>query len=434
MKGHDVESAVLGAVMLRNDCFHEISGLLTVDCFTSRVHREIWAAIRDRIVAGEPADVITLGETNPGIVNQVLDITASAFSAANVLTYARMVREGWRRREAMRIGQEMLQAVREAEDGAVDRAIGALLNLNAQASECEFTGKQLLRMANEAVSEAFNNGGKLPGITTGLTKLDELTGGLHKGDLFVVGARPAMGKTAWLVNMAEAAAKAGHRVGVFTAEQPAVQIGLRRASLLSGVSATTLRNGRLDDEQWSRFNTIGNFVDRQMWFYDRAAVSIDELVGVARKWKHTHNVEALYVDYVQRIQHHEKAMPRHERVGDIAITLKNLARDLGIPVVALSQVKASVEQKTDKRPLSGDLANSDELTREADEIVMLYRDEVYNRDTVDKGIAELLVEKNRHGPTGFLKCAFVGETMRFADLDIASEYSGNPDDYMDAPV
>ena len=416
MKAHDAESAVLGAVMIRNDCFHEVSSLLSVDCFTSRVHRDIWACIRDRILAGEPADIITLAESNPGIVNDVLDITNTAFSTGNVLAYARIVRENWRRREAMRIGQEMMQSVRDSEEGAVDRAIGALLNLNSQVIECEYTGKQVLRMANEAVSAAYANEGKLPGITTGLTKLDDLTGGLHKGDLFIVGARPAMGKTAWLVNMAEAAAKAGHRVGIFTAEQPAVQIGVRRAALLSGVSAKTLRNGKLTEEDWTRFSTIGQYVDRQMWFYDRAGVSIDELVGVARKWKHTHDIEAIYVDYVQRIQHHEKNMPRHERVGDIAVTLKNLGRDLNIPIVAMSQVKASVEREVDKRPHAGDLANSDELTREADEIVMLYRDEVYNRETQDQGIAELLVEKNRHGPTGFLKCAFVGETMRFADL------------------
>lgn len=416
MSQFDAESAVLGAILLRNESFHEVASLLSVDCFTSRLTQNIWTAVRDCILAGEPADAITIGENYPGLVNDVMDLASSTPSSRNVLAYAKIVRENWRRREALRIGSEMIQAVRDAEDGAVDRAIGALLGLNAAVTECEYTGKQILKLAVDAVSKAYNAGGKLPGITTGLANLDELTGGLHKGDLFVVGARPAMGKTAWLVNMAEAAAKAGHRVGVFTAEQPGVQIGLRRASLLTGVPAATLRNGSLDGSQWSDFGGVANFVDRPMWFYDRAGVSIDELVGVARKWKHAHDIEAIYVDYVQRIQHHDSRLPRHERVGDIAVTLKNLARDLDIPVVALSQVKASVEKEKDKRPRAGDLANSDELTREADEIVMLYRDEVYNRDTADRGIAELLVEKNRHGPDGFLKCAFVGETMRFADL------------------
>lgn len=412
-----MEQAVLGAVIVVNTSFHDVAAMLSSEMFTTRVNRRVWDTLRDRILAGEPADLFTLGAACPEIEREVFELTQTHASAANIVAYAKVVRENWRSREATRIGLEMVSDVRNAEEGAVDRAIAALLNLNSTVTECEYTGKQVLKLALDAAQKAYYSDGVLPGITTGLTKLDELTGGLHNGDLFVIGARPAMGKTAFLVNMAEAAARAGKRVGVFTAEQPASQIGVRRMSLLSNVPATAMRSGKIDEEQWTKIsNGVVAANERQMWFYDRAAVSIDELVGVARKWRHTHGVEVLYIDYAQRIRHHDTKLPRHERVGDIAVTLKNLARDMQIPVVLLSQVKASVEQATDKRPHAGDLANSDELTREADEIVMLYRDEVYNRDTQDRGIAELLVEKNRHGPDGFLKCAFIGETMRFADL------------------
>lgn len=213
----------------------------------------------------------------------------------------------------------------------------------------------------------------------------------------------------------EAAAAAGNRPGVISAEQPAVQMALRRLSLVSGVAATKLRNGSFEEEDWMRMQAgMAAAIPRDMWIYDRSAVTLDELIGVARKWKHTHDVGILFIDYAQRIK-----VPRAERVSEVsqvAQGMKDLARSLKIPVVCLAQVKAAVETRPNKRPTSGDLANSDELTREADQIIMLYRDEVYNMDSPDKGMAELLIEKNRHGPTGYKKVRFSQETMRFHDV------------------
>lgn len=185
---------------------------------------------------------------------------------------------------------------------------------------------------------------------------------------------------------------------------------------MSSVAASRLRSGQLEDEDWGRLqSSMGQAIARDMWIYDRSAVTLDELVGIARKWKHTHGIGCLFIDYAQRI-----TVPRADRiteVSQVARGMKNLARDLQIPVISLAQVVKGVDQRVgDKRPTAGDLANSDELTREADQILMLYRDEVYNRETQDRGIAEILIEKNRHGPTGFKKVAFLSETMRFADL------------------
>ena len=412
------EEAVLGGVMLRNEMFHEVASLLTAEHFTSPFRQRVWGALRDRILAGEPADPVTLGETLPDDFDQILNVAQNCYTGSSCVMYGQIVRENWRRREASVIAQRLMAGVRSDEDGAVDEAIGALLNLNATQTECEFTGKQALQMALEQSQEAYENGGVLPGITTGLAELDEILGGWHDSDLTIIGARPAMGKTALMIGLAEASSAAGVPTGVISAEQPANQLGIRRMALASDVGAASIRAGKIEDEGWSKI-TAGMTAakDRPIWIYDRSAITLDELFAVARKWKHAHDIGILFIDYAQRIT--VPGADRITEVSTIARGLKNLARNLQIPVVSLAQVKAAVDSRPDKRPNAGDLANSDELTREADQILMLYRDEVYAKADgreVKRGIAEILIEKNRHGPTGFKQFSFKGETMRFANL------------------
>jgi replicative DNA helicase len=409
------EEAVLAGVMARNEAFHDVCAFLTAEQFTSPLRQRLWSVIRDAILAGEPADAVTLMDALPGDAIDVMDLATNAITGSSVLVYAELVRENWRMREAAGIGQRLLMGAKGREPESVNEAIAALLSLNAEVTEHEFTGKQILNMAHKITDEAFRNGGRLPGITTGLRELDAILGGWHNSDLTIVGGRPAMGKTAFMLGLAEAAAASGRRVGIISAEQPAAQIGLRRAALASKVSATAMRAGTLQDEDWSKLTAgITSAITRLMWIYDRSAVTLDELVGISRKWKHAHGIEILFVDYAQRI-----TVPRADRITEVSLVargLKNLARDLQIPVVSLAQVVKGVDTRTDKRPTAGDLANSDELTREADQILMLYRDDVYNRDSPDPGIAEVLIEKNRHGPTGYKKFRFVPHTMAFEDL------------------
>lgn len=408
------EEAVLGGILVRNENFHDAATYLTADHFTTGLHKRLWAALRDRILAGDAADTVTVCESMPDDAADVIGIAGRCTTARSVPTYVAIVRENWRKRESAAIAQRLLAAARSGEDG-VDEAIGDLLRLNATVTEHEFTGKQAMLMAWKQAEEAWKNGGKLPGITTGLTALDDILGGWHNSDLTLIGARPAMGKTALLVNMAEAAAGAGYACGLVSAEQPAEQIGIRRLALASRVGAAAIRAGRIDDEGWSRVSAgVRERRDAPMWIHDRSALTLDELVAVARKWKHAHDLKILFIDYAQRI-----TVPGVERITEVSMVargLKNLARDLQIPVVSLAQVVKAVDNREDKRPNQGDLANSDELTREADQILMLYRDAAYHHDTPNRGVAEILIEKNRHGPTGFKKVAFLEETMTFADL------------------
>lgn len=410
------EEAVIGGLLLQNERFHDVAPIISADHFTSPQRARVFGLIRDRVLAGEDADAVTIGESSPDDFDYALHLASNVPSASSAAAYAEIVRENWRRREAVNVGLQLVASARAGEEDAVDVAAGRLLALNATVSACEYTGKQAMLQAWREVESNHASGGSLPGIPTGLNALDEILGGWHDSDLTIIGGRPAMGKTAFLGGLIEAAADAGKKPGVISAEQPAVQLALRRLALVSSVAASRLRSGQLEDEDWSRLKTgMSDAITRDMWIYDRSAVTLDELIGIARKWKHTHGIGCLFIDYAQRI-----TVPRADRiteVSQVARGMKNLARDLQIPVIALAQVVKTVDQRQgDKRPNAGDLANSDELTREADQILMLYRDEVYNRESADRGMAEILIEKNRHGPTGFKKVAFISETMRFADL------------------
>lgn len=408
------EEAVIGSLLHDNLRFHDVAGMISAAQFTNPQRARVFGAIRDRVLAGEPADVVTIGEALPDDFSYCVDVAMHTPGGSAAVTYATIVRENWRRREAVAIGLKLVSGSRESEEGAVEAAVAALMALSASVTEAEYTGKQALQQAMAQVQAAYETGGALPGITTGLDALDEILGGFHDSDLTIIGARPAMGKTALMGALAEAAADAGKRPGIISAEQPAVQMALRRLSMVSGVNASGLRAGRVDDEDWGRLTQgMANALSRDMWIYDRSAVTLDELISMARKWKHTHGIGILFIDYAQRIR--VPGADRITEVSEVARGLKNLARDLQIPVVSLAQVIKGVDNRPDKRPNQGDLANSDELTREADQIWMLYRECVYDPEA-NRTIAEILIEKNRHGPTGFKKVYFHEATMRFGNL------------------
>jgi replicative DNA helicase len=230
-----------------------------------------------------------------------------------------------------------------------------------------------------------------------------------------------MGKTALAVNFALAAGRAGHTVGLISGEQSAKQIGQRSLAIDAEVRAELMRNGQIEDSVWSLLNQAAKRLGQhRIRIYDRPAPTLDEVVRTARWWKQEFGMGLLLVDYLQRIRV-PGIRERKDEVAEVAIGLKTLARDLDLSIVCLAQVKAEVEQRTEKRPRQGDIANSDEATREADQIAFLYRDEVYNDDTEDKGVAELNVEKNRHGATGQFRIGFDAESMRFHNLDEGAE-------------
>jgi replicative DNA helicase len=425
----DAERAVIGGILLSPDAIDLVSGKLSESDFFVPAHRLIWRAACELIARGQPCDAVTLGEwfdttgesEAVGGGAYVIELASTTPSAANIASYAAIVRSKAILRRVVEVGQRLQREAMAADDGlaVADSGVRDLMELSGSQRDHDHTLAEAIKEAHREVVAAYESRGALRGITCGIERLDQRLGGFHRGDLIIFGARPSIGKTAKMMNMADAATKAGHRVGIISGEQPAVQLAQRLIAMNGPLPAEILRNGQFEEDHWSRYTqAVSNLRnERSAWVYDRSAPTLDELCRVARGWKRRHRIEALYVDYIQRIR--VPGRDRHEEVGECARTLKDLARDLDIPVISLAQVKASVDQRSDKRPDIGDLANSDELTREADIIVMLYRDEVYNPDTEDKGIAELNVEKNRHGPTGMIKCAWLGESMRFCNLEAA---------------
>jgi len=420
----EAEQAVLGALLMVPAALAKVA-LVEAD-FYRRDHRAMFRAITDLDAKGQPFDAVTLAEwaeaqgmTELIAPAYVIELASTAASAANVRAHAAIVREKAVLRQAIDIAGRITATAFAGvgAEGMLDDAIRDLMALSKSEKGCEYSLRQALRLAMEDMQEAVAAGGALRGVPTGYSRMDARLGGWHKGDLIFIGARPAMGKTALMVNLALNAARAGHSVGMISGEQSAMQIGQRSAANETRIHAEKMRNGDLDDEAWPRMTeAMREMAKHRVMIYDRSAPTLDELVRVARKWKQEHGMGILFVDYLQRIRF-PKAQNRIDEVSEVARGLKTLARDLEIPVVCLAQVKAEVDKRNDARPGLGDIANSDEATREADLIAFLYRDEVYHDDTMDRGVAELNVEKYRHGPTGKFMLRFDGQTMRFDDLE-----------------
>lgn len=412
------EQSVLGALMLAPEAFHAVEDLVTGEMFTRADHRTIFYQLGDMVSAGQPVDAVTIAEAmeraghSRQISSYLIELASTTPSAANVRSYAQIVRDGWTKRQIQSVGHRIAACDGDASE-ALDAAIADLMRLTHTSQRHEYSLRDGMSMAYAAMQQAKELGGKIPGIPSGIDKLDKILGGWQPSDLIVVGSRPAMGKTSLLLNFSHAANRAH---GIVSAEQPVIQIAGRAMSLDSGLAATKMRSGEVDDEDYGTLRkSIARMVERKVWIYDRSAPTIGEVCRIARKWKHQHGIKALLVDYIQRIES-DRGERKHERVGDVARQLKNLARDLNIPVIALGQVSRDVERREDKRPHMADLSDSSEIEKEADQIIMLYRDEVYNDKSPDAGTAELLIEKNRHGPTGFVRCAWLAETMKFGNL------------------
>jgi replicative DNA helicase len=430
----DAEQSVLGGLMLAPDRVEDVADRLAESDFYRKDHRLIFRAIMELSARGQPCDTVTLGDWFEradldglmGGSSYLVELSNNTPSAANITAYADIVRERSVRRQVIGLATNIVeQAYGGDANGAqlLDTSIAELMAMQKVETRYEFTLRQAIGLAINAAHAAGElPDGEIPGIHTGLKKLDEVLGGWHNSDLTIIGARPAMGKTALLLNLALAA---NVPCGLVSAEQPAQQIGSRVMSIESHVPAMRMRNGRFDESDLPRLDAAARrLIERQCMIYDRSAPTIADVSRIARKWKQQNGIRILFVDYVQRIEasQTDRRTPKHERVGEVVRGLKDLARDLDIPVVSLAQVGRQVEARTDKRPGMGDLSDSSEIEKEADQILTLYRDEVYDENSEHKGIAEIDVCKNRHGPNGVVRCAWLAETMRFANLDYGHDH------------
>lgn len=431
----DAEQSVLGGLMLDPRALERVLAELSEADFFRKDHRAIFRAIVELDSRNQPYDAVTMAEwfeSNKlselvGGTSYVMELANSTPGAANIAAYAKIVREKSVLRQIIDAGTQIsgegFDPGTRSPAEILDSTILRLMAMQRHDSQVEFTAKQAAKRAYDLMVEAHTLGGPPNCVPSGLADLDEMLGGFHPGDLIVIGARAAMGKTAFLTNAALFAAHKGKAVGLISGEQPADQVAARMLALTGNISAKKFRTGKIDEHEWpSITNAFTEVAKARMWILDRSAPSIAEVQRVARRWKQLHGIEALYIDYLQRLE--APGERRWESVGAAAKGLKNLARDLAIPVVVLAQVSRSVESGGKGRePRMGDLSDSSEIEKEADQILMLYRDEYYNPESDQKGIAKIIVEKNRHGATGFIEAAWIAETMRFADLSKADPWN-----------
>lgn len=432
----EAEQNVLGALMLDPKAMARLE--LAPEDFYLRQHRELYRVLVEMDSLGQPLDALTVGDyvETRGLADKVggasylVELASLTWVIGNARAYANIVRERATLRRVIELAgslmQEAFQPNGRTPEQIVDGAVGELMKMAKVRSNCDLSLRQAVKLAFEDAQEAYEHRGSIRGVPTGFARMDARLGGLHAQDLIFMPARPGQGKTALAVNMMLTAADASYTVGMISGEQSAMQLGQRSLAVDSRTRAEAMRNGRIDDDAWPKLSaSAARLAQQRIRIYDRSAPSLDEVVRTARRWRQEFGMGILFVDYLQRIRV-RGAASRHEEVAEVAVGLKTLARDLDIPVVCLAQVKADVETRNDKRPRQGDIANSDEATREADQIIFLYRDEVYHDDPANRGIAELNVEKNRHGPTGQFKVGFDAETMRFHDLEEEPEYAKQP--------
>ncbi|NUS59407.1 MAG: replicative DNA helicase [Lysobacter sp.] len=430
----EAEQAVLGGLMLAPDAYDRVADTLVETDFYRRDHQLIWRAIRELAERSKPYDAVTLGEwfESMGLAEQVaggaylIELASTTPSAANIKAYAEIVRDKAVLRQLIDVGTNIVNDgfMPEGRDSSEILA-SAEQNVFAIA-EAGARGRTDFTPVNKALSEAFDvlqkryeNGGSVTGVPTGYTEFDEMTAGLQPTDLLILAARPAMGKTTLALNMAEfAALKTKKAVAVFSMEMSASQLALRLISSVGRVNATRLRTGQLEDEDWSRVTgAIRQLREAKVFIDDTPALSPDILRAKSRRLKREHDLGLIVIDYLQLMQVPGNSENRATEISEISRSLKALAKELHVPVIALSQLNRSLETRTDKRPVMADLRESGAIEQDADVIVFIYRDDYYNKETSpDKGLAEVIIGKQRNGPTGSIKLKFFGEYTRFDNL------------------
>ena len=438
------EQSILGGLMLENSAWDQVADLIVEDDFYRYDHRMIFRAIGHLAEDNKPFDVITLSEwlesreelEKVGGLAYLGSLAKETPSSANIKAYAGIVRERSILRQLISVGSEIAddafnpdgRDTSELLDSAESKVF-KIAEKGARGKE-GFTGiKHLLTKAVDRIDTLFQQEDGITGLTTGFTDFDEKTSGLQKGDLIIVAGRPSMGKTSFSMNIVEnAAIMTGLPVAVFSMEMPGDSLAMRMLSSVGRIDAHKVRTGKLSDEDWPKLtHAVGVLAEAPIYIDDTPALSPNELRAKARRLtREAGDLGLVVIDYLQLMQVPSNKENRTSEISEISRSLKGLAKELDCPVIALSQLNRSLEQRPNKRPVMSDLRESGAIEQDADLIVFIYRDEVYNEDSPDKGIAEIIIGKQRNGPIGTVRQTFIGQYTRFEDY-IPSVYDNDAD-------
>ncbi|MAD29101.1 MAG: replicative DNA helicase [Woeseiaceae bacterium] len=426
----EAEQSLLGGLMLDNTAWDKIADLIVGGDFYRKDHQVIFSGIASLIEASEACDVVTLSEylesnsqlEAAGGLEYIATLANETPGASNAVSYAKILRERSVLRALISAGNQISgnaylndgRTTSELVDDA-ERLVFEIAEKGARGKSGFQPIKDVLPTTIDRIEELHNSDGDISGVSTGYKKFDELTTGLQAGDLIIIAGRPSMGKTTLAVNIAENAAIGSQKpTAIFSMEMPKEQLAFRMISSLGRVDQTHLRTGKFPDEDWSRINTAVQLMSEAPIFIDDTpALSPTEIRARARRLKRESGLDLIVLDYLQLMQVQGRTENRATEISEISRSLKALAKELEVPIIALSQLNRSVESRQDKRPIMSDLRESGAIEQDADIIVFIYRDEVYNPDTPRKGVADIQIAKQRNGPIGDFPLTFVGRYTKF---------------------
>lgn len=436
----EAEQAVLGGAFLDKEAWDKVVERVREEDFYRKDHRIIFRAISQLSENGDPYDIVTVAEwlenhhllDDAGGMRNLAALAENTPSASNINAYADIVRKRSILRQLITATTEINDTVFNPQGRSSEQILEFAEQTVFEIAENENRGrksyqdiKEYLKEALNRVDELFHKDSPITGIATGYEDLDIKTAGFQRSDLIIVAGRPSMGKTAFAVNIAENAAIRGkHSVAIFSMEMPGEQLAMRMMSSLGRIDQHKVRTGKLDDDDWPRLTSaVGILQESRMFIDDTPALTPAELRARCRRISREHGLDLVVVDYLQLMQVAGSNENRATEISEISRSLKAMAKELKVPVIALSQLNRSLESRTDRRPVMSDLRESGAIEQDADVILFIYRDEVYDEESNDKGTAEIIIGKQRNGPIGKVRLSFLGQYTRFENL---------ADDYVDS--
>lgn len=433
----EAEQSILGGILLDNHALDSVLEILIHKDFYNESHRKIFATIVELSDRNEPSDLITLSNIlkdkkqldQVGGMAYLASLVDNVPSAANIAYYAKIVKEKAILRHLIGTATEILTKSYDtgaAVDEVLDEAEHAIFEIAENKIRPAFSPiKDIIKDSFKTIEKLFERKDLITGVPTGFAKIDDLTSGLQKSELIIVAGRPSMGKTAFALNIAQhAAMEAGIHVAIFSLEMSKEQLAMRMLSSEARVDSQRLRKGFLGETDWPKLTTAaGRLSEAPLFIDDTPAITVLEMKAKSRRLKADSGLGLIILDYLQLMRSGSYKDSREQEISEISRSLKALAKELNVPIVALSQLNRKVEDRTNRRPQMADLRESGAIEQDADVIAFIYRDEVYNKseDNPEKGLAEVIIGKQRNGPTGMAKLAFLEKYTCFENLARAED-------------
>jgi replicative DNA helicase len=430
-QNNEAEQSVLGAVFLSKEALITAIEILRPEDFYKTAHQRIFKTMQDLYERGEPVDLVTVTAElqdhklldEVGGVTYLTEIARSVPTAANIEYYARIVEEKSLLRRLIRTATKIANDGYSREDDVTQILADAeryILEIAQNRNSGGFTPiRDVLLETYERIEFLSQRRGDVTGIPSGYPDLDKMTSGFQRSDLIILAARPSVGKTAFALNVAQnVAARAGETVAIFSLEMAASQLVQRMICAEGNLDASRMRTGWLEEDDWQKLTmAIGTLAKAPIYIDDTPGITVQDIRAKCRRLQAEKGLGLILIDYLQLIQGRGRGENRQQEVSEISRTLKGIARELNVPVIALSQLSRSVEQRQDKRPMMSDIRESGSIEQDADIVAFLYRDDYYDKETENKNVIEVIIAKQRNGPTGTVELAFLKEYNKFVSLD-----------------